>query len=240
MEAHRFYHFTNPLAKISGLASIHWHGLLAFLLLSCIAVAQNPKQTGEDSWELKKEEEGVQVFIRNYKDTKLLEFKAISEVPAGLSTLISVIRDMEDANELFAASKEAKLVKKVNELEWLIWSYIDAPFPCDDRDMVVRMSLSQDKVSGIVTIDIVSDPEAIPEKKSMVRIPLVDGSITYIPLAKNQTRVIYQNVTDPGGLIPTWIINMGVIKAPFETLLNYRRLSEQEKHQDVQFDFIEE
>jgi hypothetical protein len=33
---------------------------------------------------------------------------------------------------------------------------------------------------------------------------------------------------------------MGVIKAPFETLQNYRRLSEKEKHQDVQFDFIEE
>jgi len=228
MEPQRYY-YSNPLARITG--------LLVLFVLSGIIMAQDSQG---DGWELKKEDGDVQVFIRNYKDTKLLEFKAISEVPASLSTLVSVIRDIEDANELFAASKEAKLVKKVNELEWLIWSFIDAPFPCDDRDMVVRMTLSQNEESGVVTIDIASDPDAIPEKKSMVRIPLVDGSITYIPLAKNKTRVVYQNVTDPGGLIPSWIINMGVIKAPFETLQNYRRLSEKEKHQDVRLDFIED
>jgi len=102
------------------------------------------------------------------------------------------------------------------------------------------MTLNQDKVSKIVMITIFSEPEFIPEKNKKVRIPLVDGSLTYIPIEENRTKVIYQNVTDPGGMIPIWLMNMGVVKAPFETLKNYTRLSEKAKHQNAYFDFIED
>lgn len=214
--------------------------LLLYLSLASFSTYPYKQPISENTWDLKKEEDNIKVFIRNYKNTNLLEFKAETEIAAGLSSLISVVRNIDEANLLFEASKQAELIEKIDEKEWIVWSYIDVPFPFDDRDMVARMKLTQDIASKIVTIDISGEPDYIPERSKKVRIPLVDGSITYIPIDKNTTKVIYQNVTDPGGLMPAWLINMGVIKAPFETLQNYKRLAEKEKHQNAVYDFIDD
>ncbi|HIN39460.1 MAG TPA: hypothetical protein EYM84_04230 [Flavobacteriales bacterium] len=214
--------------------------LLLFLSLASFSTYPYKQPVSEDTWELKKDEENIKVFVRNYKNTNLLEFKAETEISSRISCLISVIHNIDEATLLFAASKKAELIKKIDEKEWIIWSFIDVPFPFDDRDMVARMKLTQDIDSKIVTIDISGEPDYIPERSKKVRIPLVDGSITYIPIDKNTTKVIYQNVTDPGGLMPAWLINMGVIKAPFETLQNYKRLAEKEIHQNAVYDFIDD
>jgi len=217
--------------------------IILSLFCALTSFSTNPptyKLNTADDWVIKKDEEEIKVSIRKYKNSNLLEFKAEAEISSSLSCLISVIRDIDDATSLFAASKEAKILEKINEREWVVWSYIDVPFPFDDRDMIARMRLRQEIESKIVTIKINGEPEFIPKKNNKVRIPLVDGSITYIPLGKNRTKIIYQNVTDPGGLIPNWLMNMGVVKAPFETLQNYRILSGKEKHQNAHFDFIED
>ncbi len=214
--------------------------LLFFLFASFSSNTSNEQPVLEETWVLKLEEDSIKVFIRNYKNTNLLEFKAETEIAAGLSSLISVVRNIDEATLLFEASKQAELIEKIDEKEWIVWSYIDVPFPFDDRDMVARMKLTQDKDSKIVTIEIHCEQDYIPEKSKKVRIPLVEGSLTYIPIGKHKTKVIYQNVTDPGGMMPSWLINMGVIKAPLETLKNYKRLAAKEVHQNARFDFIED
>jgi hypothetical protein len=52
-------------------------------------------------WTLKKDKEGIKVYIRNEPTTGLPEYKGITKIAAPLQSLIAVLRDVEGYSNLF-------------------------------------------------------------------------------------------------------------------------------------------
>lgn len=209
----------------------------SLLLLIPIVLCSNTFDA--DPWELMKEEDGVIVYTRTHGGTKLLEFRAETTINARLSSLVSVVKDLEDATELFAAVETIDLIEEINDYEWVARAALNVPFPLDKREMVIKMVLNQDTSSNKVTISIINVPKAIPVNKDFIRLPLVKGFFEFTPLEHGNVKVVYQNVSDPAGNIPAWLINLATVKAPFTTMSNLKELAKRDKHVKRSFSYIE-
>jgi len=70
--------------------------------------------------------------------------------------------------------------------------------------------------------------EAAPEyeevHKKFVRITEHYDITTIIPIEENRVKVVMQGYTDPGGNIPTWIVNMFIADGPYESMLALKKI----------------
>jgi hypothetical protein len=53
--------------------------------------------------------------------------------------------------------------------------------------------------------------------------PKMVGKWMFESIGKNQTRVTYQNLADPGGSLPAGLVNLTVVKQPFVSIDGMRK-----------------
>ena len=95
------------------------------------------------------------------------------------------------------------------------------------------MIRTQDIESRTVTFKITGVPDFIPEKQDIVRVPMINETWTLKPENNSNTVITLQNISNPGGNIPNFIINYYGIYTPFYTLLKLRSIVINKKYQDV-------
>lgn len=214
---------------------------VAIVLFSILMAFLSPAMQGpEKPWQLKHDADGIKVYTRHYENTDLTEFKAVTQVEAKISSLISVINDPKDAVELFASINSIKNLKVISDREWISHAILDTPFPFDNRDMIVHTKLTKDPVSKKVYLYLEGQPKFIPEVDDLIRIPFVKGFWEFEQLPAGKVKVTYQNVSDPGGMIPHWLLAMVTVHAPYQTLLNLKKLSAKPEHRQKYLAFVEE
>ena len=135
---------------------------------------------------------------------------------------------------------EGRLLKTVSEKETFTYSVNGAPWPVSDRDAVVRNVIQQDPETLEVTITITAFPDYIPEKPYLMRVRKIDGYWSFNPLTNSQVQVIYQVHNEPGGKIPSWLVNSIVITQPYHTLKNMKKRVKVPKYRQAKYDFIKE
>jgi hypothetical protein len=101
-----------------------------------------------------------------------------------------------------------------------VYQRIDAPF-VSDRDYTVRIKdVSQRLPTGKVVWKKVwsaANEKGPAPADGVVRLVVVDGFWQFEEIAENRTRVTYYVYTDPGGVLPAFIIN-GANKQAIPTL----------------------
>ena len=109
------------------------------------------------------------------------------------------------------------MLEKVSPYEFIVYYVIDSPWPAWDRDAVVQLNLERDDVNNITTINFKDKVHYKDEVNGIVR---VQNTVGYWKFIENngRTEVTYQCHTNPGGSIPSWIVNLFVVDAPFDTL----------------------
>jgi hypothetical protein len=58
-----------------------------------------------------------------------------------------------------------------------------------------------------------------------LRIEISQGSWIFKKIDDNRVEVIHQFMSDPGGNIPKWIVNMFIVSGPYKTLENLKEIS---------------
>jgi hypothetical protein len=69
------------------------------------------------------------------------------------------------------------------------------------------------------------EAEYLPLQQGFVRVSRVKGFWQLKPY-EGGVEVVYQVHSDPGGSVPAWLANSFVVDAPFNTLINLRKLAE--------------
>jgi hypothetical protein len=83
-----------------------------------------------------------------------------------------------------------------------------------------------DGSDGSLTRNLAGAADYAPQEKGFVRVAQVQGFWKMVPQGANQTQVIYQVHTEPGGSVPSWLANKFVVDAPFNTLKALRAKAE--------------
>lgn len=177
----------------------------------------------DDSWRKIREGENVAVYKRDVSDSKYDESLAQTVVNASLSALVALIMDGDSFAQWVDSVEESRQLDIVSPSEVYNYTLSGAPWPVSDRDAVVFSRVEQNSETLVVTINSSAKPDYSPKLNGVVRVPYVDSSWTLIPQPDGTVDVSYRVHNDPGGEIPTWLINSLASDQPYNTLENLRR-----------------
>jgi hypothetical protein len=155
-----------------------------------------------------------------------------------MSQLVAVILDLDACDEWVYKSKSNILLKRVSPSELYYYSEVEVPWPAQNRDFIAHLIVKQNSKNKIVTVDAPCDPDMVPKKKDIVRIPKSSGRWTLIPGGKNLVHIEYELAVDPGGNIPAWLVNMFATKGPLETFKKLKLQVQKPAYKTAHFDFI--
>jgi hypothetical protein len=195
--------------------------LLAFLLVATVST-YNPLVAEEEKWHLTYETDGIDVYKRVTGGSKYLEFKATGDLRGTMSEYVSAILDTGEHPDWAPNCLEARNVEKINDREFVIYAVYAGVWPTADRDYAARMFITSEPDIPTVRVDIerVELPGTLSVATDRVHIPHVKSCWIFEQINQNLTRVELRAHVDPGGWIPSWLVNWGYRTIPFQFLKN--------------------
>ena len=104
-------------------------------------------------WQHTREGDGITVYTRGGESSGFKEIKATVTLECSLQTLVGALTDYGNYKNWIYSTTDSYTITKVSDLENTVYQYIDAPWPLSDRDVCMRIKVTQDPKSLTVTID---------------------------------------------------------------------------------------
>lgn len=181
---------------------------VALLLLSLTVAAQV-------DCTLRLEKDSIRVFTCPSENSKYKIIKATFELEARFDQLEKMLLDIDHLADWQYRTTSAQLLKTIGPNEIVYHTEVSAPV-IDNRDFVIHLKVEK-KTSDEWHITATSQPDFIPEKENVVRIPFSKATWTVKEKTPRRLSVEYVIEIDFGGAVPAWVVNSLAHKAPYET-----------------------
>ena len=212
--------------------------VIIFISFFLVTVFSDAQET-VTKWDMVQNKDGIQVYSRNNSLSNIKEVKVVSKINTSLSALVYLIKDADNQPNWAYKLSYVEQIKNYNDKHWCTYAVADVPWPLEDRDNVTDVNLVQNKDSSIV-ISSKSVDNMVVEKDDKVRIPFIKASWTFKPINNGKIEVSFQLLTDLGGYVPDWIVNLFIEKGPYETLWYYRIEAEKDRYKNIHLNYIVE
>ena len=135
---------------------------------------------------------------------------AIAEVDAPPEIVFNVITDFDHYPDFMPYVKESRVLSRMGDSDVVTYARIALQFVSErDYPLKVKMTRGIPTNGGVFKVEWTARPEAQPEIEGVVRVRLNEGSWLVEPLQDGKrTRLTYTLLTNPGGLIPVFVVNM--------------------------------
>jgi hypothetical protein len=209
-------------------------GALAILIIGLVI---NVSWAAEDGWKKTGESDGIIGYARPTNKSSVDEIKAEGIVNAPIAVVEAVMRDIPSMPEYMFLCKEASLIntpdmKSAGDVVYF-YSLTDLPFPVSDRDGVIKSAWSIDKTTGTIYCYAQGVKTTYKQKKNTVRITFSIIETTLIPRGADKTYVIYQVLSDPGGDLPSFVVNLLTNDYGIKTIAGLRKMVKKDKFRNV-------
>ncbi len=209
-------------------------------LTGCILFFLTGFAAAQTNWELKVDKDGIKVYTKTMDNSPLKAVKTVCTLHTSLSTLAAVLLDVKGGMDWVYATKSITMLKQISATELIYHSEINVPWPANNRDFIVGITVVQDEKTRAVTVLGLNKPAYLPEKKDVVRIQQSYSRWQITPVQPGTVKIEYELRVDPGGKVPVWLVNMFATRGPFET---FKKLQEQVKkpvYSNQHFSFIKD
>lgn len=226
---------------ISFLPSKHtiMQGIRPLILFCCLAMVCSSFSTSDSQdWMLKKNENGITIYTRTVEGSDLKEVRVVNKVRSSLSGIVALLLDSKNYSDWMVGCKEARELKVMSDHELYNYQVTDLPWPLTDRDVVTNFKVEQDAVTRVVTFTKTAVPKFIPENSGLVRVPYLHSRYLLTPLSSDSVLVEMELHLDPGGSIPTWLINANIVAAPYKS--TEQMIKRLPIYQSASYSFIKE
>ena len=187
------------------------HELVVFAIVAVFAAssvqALDVKSPGAD-WTEAYHTDKLVIFTRDVgEDRKIV---ATAEVEASPEVVFKVVSDFEHYRDFMPYMEESRVLTRKGDNEVVTYARIAPPFVTErDYPLKVRMTRGSPSNGGAFKVEWTANPEAEPEVEGVVRVKLNEGSWLATPLnGGKRTRLTYTLLTNPGGLIPAFVVNL--------------------------------
>jgi ribosome-associated toxin RatA of RatAB toxin-antitoxin module len=174
-------------------------------------------------WNLRKDKHGVKVYTRDHRDEGLLEYKAIAMIEADMDQLVKIIHDVETYPAWTANCESAGVYKVLSDTSRIEYLTTSVPWPLEDRDVVMEFVVTK-HTRDYFEAHLTSVPCTVPEQEKYVRIITSEGYWIFKKVDEKSVEIVHQFMSDPGGNIPMWIVNIFIVSGPYKTLKNLKDL----------------
>jgi hypothetical protein len=208
------------------------------LLIVFAALVLCTDSLAQDGWKLKTDKDEVQVYMKAEENTSYKSVKTITTVRTTLSAVSAILLDVLKTPDWVYGTKKCSLLKKESPTSLYYYAEMGMPWPVSNRDFVIRISLTQNPQTKVVTVIATNLPTYIPEKDGLVRIQRSSGRWTISPAGNGMVRVEYILLVDPGGSLPASIVNMFSYNGPLQSFKNLRSQVNKPEYAKMQLPFI--
>jgi hypothetical protein len=184
-------------------------------------VLLNLETNAQPAWKLVKEKNGMKIFTASVDNSKFKSIRVQTVFDGTITKLISIISNIKQHPEWVYRAKTAYILKQVNPNEFLYYIESILPWPLNNRDAIIHLTIMHDTAHGILRINAFSEPAFIEKKNGLVRIPFSKGT-WYVTETNHQLNIDYTFEVDPGGGLPAWMVNMFADKGPYESFQNLK------------------
>ncbi|TAK40437.1 MAG: hypothetical protein EPO28_10160 [Saprospiraceae bacterium] len=194
----------------------------------------------QDGWQLKRDKGGVKVYMRDAAGSKIKELKFTTSIHASLNTIAYVLTNVEGFDNWVYASVMSETIKKVSDTEVYYYTEMDFPWPLSNRDLVLYSKFWQDPKTLALHSVTTSAHWMKPEKENIVRIKKADLRWSFTPTGNGNIRVDYYLKSDPGGIIPAWLVNLAADQGPMQTMVKLKEELKKEEYRHKTLAFVQE
>jgi hypothetical protein len=188
-----------------------------FLLLLGLFTLLSGSLCSQKQWSLKKDKEGIRVYTGNLENSKFKTVKVECIIKSSLTQLATLLLNAESQPKWVYSTKSAYIARKISPSEIYYYAEMNTPWPICSRDMVIDLAITQDPGTKIMTVHADNIEKIIPGKTGKIRVPITEATWTVTPIQDNKIKINYSVRIDPGGEVPAWMVNMFIVKAPFES-----------------------
>jgi hypothetical protein len=191
-------------------------------LAACFAFA-TPVLGSDDGWKAAGTRDGVELAYRDDRELAAREARATAELPFPISSIVPIVCDLSQYEELVPGVQEATLLDGDSRSDYEVYLRYAARFlVVAPRDVALRVQSIAD-VPGAAGCRWSEVTGRVMEREGTVRMPLLRGGWTIDALDEMRSRVVYQVTVKPGGRIPAWLVRRGAVQALPEVIENVRK-----------------
>lgn len=204
--------------SFKGLIGLHAALALALGMMSGSSIA------ADTSWKVLKTGDGVEISSRPSKGSPINDIRSKTQIKASLESVVALLRDYSARPQWDAMCGEVKVLKQDVSSE-TVYVHNKLPWPVTDRDLVMRVEWKQDPATGVVTMRAVGDAKAAPLRDGRVRMASFNNVWTLTPMDGGIVAVESIAHADPGGPMPTIMINQLSSDAPWEAMKKIKSIA---------------
>lgn len=208
------------------------------LLIALILVLKLVPASAQGDWILKTEKEGIRIYMSAVPDSKIKAIKVEGDFNATPTDVVALLMDVNTSAEWVYHVKSCKLIKQVSPSELYYYSEVNLPWPAANRDFVAHLTVSQNPDTKVVTIDGPAVNGFVPEKKGIVRVSDSKGKWIITPTGFDQVRVEYTIHVDPGGALPSWLVNMFATEGPLQIFRGIKQQLQKPQYKRIELAFV--
>lgn len=191
-------------------------------------------QNTEEDWHFVNENDGISVYTRHNDLSPIKEIRITLTVESSIEDLTKLLADVPLYKDWVYKCDESFLLKYVSDEEFHYYITMDFPFPFWDRDLAVHSTHWIDEKTGAYQSYSKVSSDSSYTNDEYVHITEFESHWAITPLENGQLYIDYKALSNPGGDIPIWLVNMAITKGPLETMTRFAKQVEIEKEKKTQ------
>ena len=173
--------------------------------------------SNNQSWELKKDQDSIKVYIRNVDDNTK-EYLAETIIKSDIDNIFKTITDFDNSYKWMYKLNSSKILKK-SDTSMYVYFVVNMNWPLKNRDLVSDALITQN--DNKIKIVMNSYPDYIPEKEKLIRIKQSRSIWNLEKIDNEYTKVALQSYAVVEG-IPTFIMDLFILDSPMYSMSQLR------------------
>ncbi len=190
------------------------------------------------NWQLAKEQDGIKVFLKNAEGSGIKKMRSEFELAAKPEAVLALLFDIPASPKWIPQTKTWKYLRPPSATECYYYSELSIPWPASNRDYVVHMKAWQQPATKVITVDANTIAGQVPEKEGIVRVNVSTVKWVLYPIQNGRTRLVYELFADPGGSLPSWVVNYFAKEAAIDCVKKMRELVQQPPYKNTNLSFV--
>jgi len=171
-------------------------------------------QASDDDWKLRKDKNEIQVFTKKLETSNIYKYMVKTKIQASVQEVYEQVIDFNENLKYMELADSLAFLDHQKNKRYINYMRFDMPWPVTNREMVMDMHVEilEDRIR-LVSDDL---PNYVEKNEEYVQIEDFHEEWT-IKKSRDtdKTQITIVGWVNPGGNIPTWIVNLFSVSTPF-------------------------